>query len=259
MSADADHTPKRRPTRAEAKARTRRLLLDAAARTYARKGFAAASVEEIAEAAGFSIGAVYSNFGSKERLFVELLKERASQQVSRATEIMAEAQHGDDPVPALGRLLANAADKDPDFAPLQAEFWLYAVRNPPLLETLAEELRGPRSELASLMAKALNHIGAPETVSADAVATIAMALFQGLLRQRRIDAASVPDELLGQAMRWLFAGIAATSTPGAAPAAPAAAPTNATAPAPTNDTAPAATPAAGPPPADRPEDDEEKP
>ncbi len=247
VSADADHTPKRRPTRAEAKARTRQLLLDAAARTYARKGFAAASVEEIAEAAGFSIGAVYSNFGSKERLFVELLKERASQQVSRATEIVAEAQHGDDPVPALGRLLANAADKDPDFAPLQAEFWLYAVRNPPLLETLAEELRGPRSELASLMAKALSHIGAPETVSADAVATIAIALFQGLVRQRRIDSASVPDELLGQAMRWLFAGIAATGT------------TDAAAPAPTNDAAPAETPAAGPPPADRPEDDEENP
>ncbi|MFD8330893.1 TetR/AcrR family transcriptional regulator [Streptomyces lydicus] len=212
MSADADPTPNRRPTRAEAKARTRRLLLDAAARTYARKGFAGASVEEIAEAAGFSIGAVYSNFGSKDRLFVELLKERASEQVSRATKIVADAQTGDDPVPALGRLLANAADKDPDFAPLQAEFWLYAVRNPPLLETLAEELRAPRAELASLMGKALDHIGAPPAVSADAVATIAMALFQGLLRQRRIDPASVPDELLGQAMRWLFAGIAANGT-----------------------------------------------
>ncbi|TXD00137.1 TetR/AcrR family transcriptional regulator [Streptomyces sp. ISID311] len=212
MSPDADHAPKRRPTRAETKARTRRLLLDAAARTYARKGFAGASVEEIAEAAGFSIGAVYSNFGSKERLFVELLRERASEQVSRATRIVADAQAGDDPVPALGRLLANAADKDPDFAPLQAEFWLYAVRNPPLMETLAEELRGPRAELESLMGKALEHIGAPAAVPADAVATIAMALFQGLLRQRRIDPASVPDELLGQAMQWLFAGIAASGT-----------------------------------------------
>jgi AcrR family transcriptional regulator len=213
MSPDADPPP-RRPTRAETKARTRQLLLDAAARTYARKGFAGASVEEIAEAAGFSIGAVYSNFGSKDRLFVELLKERASEQVSRATQIVADAQTGDDPGPALGRLLANAADKDPDFAPLQAEFWLYAVRNPPLLETLAEELRGPRAELEALMGKALEHIGARGSVPADAVATIAMALFQGLLRQRRIDPASVPDELLGQAMQWLFAGIAAGDTAG---------------------------------------------
>ncbi|MET7799939.1 TetR/AcrR family transcriptional regulator [Streptomyces decoyicus] len=212
MSLDADATPKRRPTRAEAKARTRQLLLDAAARTCARKGFAGASVEEIAEAAGFSIGAVYSNFGSKERLFVELLRERASEHVSRATRIVADAQAGvDDPAPALGRLLAHVADDDPDFAPLQAEFWLYAVRNPQLMETLAEELRGPRAEMESLMSTALAHIGARESVSAEAVATITMALFQGLVRQRRIDPASVPDDLLGQAMQWLFTGIAAST------------------------------------------------
>ncbi|MEU9484868.1 TetR/AcrR family transcriptional regulator [Streptomyces decoyicus] len=212
MSLDADATPQRRPTRAEAKARTRQLLLDAAARTYARKGFAGASVEEIAEAAGFSIGAVYSNFGSKERLFVELLRERASEHVSRATRIVADAQAGaDDPAPALGRLLAHVADDDPDFAPLQAEFWLYAVRNPQLMETLAEQLRGPRAEMESLMSTTLEHIGARESVSAEAVATITMALFQGLVRQRRIDPASVPDELLGQAMQWLFTGIAAST------------------------------------------------
>ncbi|GGN56930.1 TetR family transcriptional regulator [Streptomyces kronopolitis] len=238
MSPDADRPPPRRPTRAETKARTRRLLLDAAARTCARKGFAGASVEEIAEAAGFSIGAVYSNFGSKDRLFVALLKERASEQVSRATKIVADAQAGDDPVPALGRLLANAADKDPDFAPLQAEFWLYAVRNPALLETLAEELRGPRAALEDLMVKALEHNGARGAAPADAVATIAMALFQGLLRQRRIDPASVPDDLLGQAMQWLFAGIAAGDTAGAP------------GPGSTDDTSAAADPAA----ADRPEE-----
>ncbi|MEV6563634.1 TetR/AcrR family transcriptional regulator [Streptomyces kronopolitis] len=237
MSLDADRTPPRRPTRAETKARTRRLLLDAAARTCARKGFAGASVEEIAEAAGFSIGAVYSNFGSKDRLFVELLKERASEQVSRATKIMADAQAGDDPGPALGRLLANAADKDPDFAPLQAEFWLYAVRHPPLMETLAEELRGPRAALEDLMVQALEHNGVRDAAPADAVATIAMALFQGLLRQRRIDPAGVPDALLGQAMQWLFAGIAAEAAAGGP------------GPGTTDDTAAAADPAA-----DRPEE-----
>ncbi|HTZ25378.1 MAG TPA: TetR family transcriptional regulator, partial [Streptosporangiaceae bacterium] len=47
--------PRKRLTRAEAKARTRELLLDAAARTFARKGFAGASVEEIAEDAGFTV------------------------------------------------------------------------------------------------------------------------------------------------------------------------------------------------------------
>lgn len=96
---------------------------------------------------------------------------------------------------------------------LQAEFWLYAVRNPELMETLAEQLRGPRAEMEGLMSTALEHIGARESVSAEAVATITMALFQGLVRQRRIDPASVPDDLLGQAMQWLFTGIAASTGP----------------------------------------------
>ena len=77
VDSDNDEKP-RRLTRAEAKARTRRRLLDAAARTFARKGYAGASVEEIAEAAGYSIGALYSNFGGKEELFLELMAGGAS-------------------------------------------------------------------------------------------------------------------------------------------------------------------------------------
>lgn len=209
----SDGAPRRR-TRTETKAATRRALLDAAARTFARKGFTGASVEEIAETAGFSIGAVYSNFSSKERMFVELLSERASAQVTEATRIMADAQAGvDDPVRALGRMLANTVEKDPDLAPLQAEFWLYAVRNPALMETLAERMREPQAAMRELMATMLRRSGADGQASADAVATVAVALFQGLVRQRRIHPADVPDELLGQAMRWLFAGIAASDSP----------------------------------------------
>jgi AcrR family transcriptional regulator len=205
----SEETPRRR-TRAEAKARTRQLLLDAAARTFARKGFVGASVEEIAETAGFTIGAVYSNFGSKERMFVELLSTRASAQVTQATRIMADARAGvDDPVRALGQMLANTVDKDPDFAPLQAEFWLYAVRNPEVMEILAERMREPQAAMETLMQAALERVDRHREVSAKAVSTIAIALFQGLVRQRRVHPADVPDELLGQAMRWLFAGIAA--------------------------------------------------
>jgi AcrR family transcriptional regulator len=196
---------RRRTTRAEAKARTRALVLDAAARTFARKGFAGASVEEIAEAAGFSIGAVYSNFASKEELFVELLSGRASDRVAEAAAVLAdEAAAAQDPLPALGRMLTAVADKDLDAAPLQAEFWLYAVRNPALLETLAARMREPRDTLAALVAPELDGDAPPH-----AVATIIMALFHGLVQQRRTDPDTVPDDLFGQALGWLFDGIAA--------------------------------------------------
>jgi AcrR family transcriptional regulator len=200
------HDGRRRPTRAEAKQRTRELLLDAAATTFARKGYSGASVEEIAEAAGFSIGALYSNFTGKEQLFLELLSSRASGRVSAAAEILADTD-GPDPLGALGGLLVDVADKDMDFAPLQAEFWLYAVRNPETMDTLADRMREPREALAGLVGDAMRRHGTSPEVSVDAVSTVVFALFQGLVRQRRIDPASVPPELFGQALRWLVTGL----------------------------------------------------
>jgi AcrR family transcriptional regulator len=200
--------PRHRLTRAEAKARTREQLLDAAAHTFARKGFAGASVEEIAESAGYTIGALYSNFGSKEQLFLELLTVRARQRAVSATEILsAGGEGGTDPVEMLSRLLVAVADSDTDFMALQAEFWLYAVRNPAAMEAFAAQQRGQADALESLVTAAMRQYGVPADVPAKSVTTLVFALFQGLVRQRRVDEAAVPDELVSQGLRWLFAGL----------------------------------------------------
>lgn len=214
MNTGSDETEEkpRRLTRAETKARTRRLLLDATARTFARKGFAGSSVEEIAEAAGYSIGAVYANFGSKEQMFIELMKSRVAEHVERAGQIMDGVENGTvDPTKELGRLLTRTADEDPDFAPLQAEFWLYAVRNPEMMSALAEQLRGPHDLLTEQMGRALDRVGGRDEVPAESVATVVLALFQGLARQRRLDPATVPDDLYVQAVRWMLYGIGASA------------------------------------------------
>src|SRR3954453_12610378 len=65
-----------RLTRAEKQAQTRQALLDAAREVFIERGFAGASVEQITAAAGFTRGAFYSNFGSKEELFAELLQQQ---------------------------------------------------------------------------------------------------------------------------------------------------------------------------------------
>jgi AcrR family transcriptional regulator len=209
------YVSRKRLTQAEGKARTRELLLDAAARTFAAKGFAGASVDEIAQAAGYTVGALYSNFGSKERLFVELMRSRAGDRVDEAIRIMNDGDLGDhDRLRALGRMLVNVADKDLDFVPLQAEFWLYAVRNREAMAQLA--LPGPQHDaMRPMIEDALRRRGREQDVSADAVSTIVRALFQGLVRQRRINPDSVPEELFGQALHWLFTGIEASGSRGA--------------------------------------------
>jgi AcrR family transcriptional regulator len=203
VNADEEAAGKRL-TRAESKARTRERLLDAAARTFARKGYAGASVEEIAQSAGYSIGALYSNFGGKQELFLELMSGRASRRQAMVAEIL---QADDDPAEAIARLLERTGSPDPDLMALRAEFWLYAVRNPEAMGALTAQRREQIDALVEVISAAMSRSNVPAGVSASAVATVALAMFQGLMRQRRIDPERVSGELLAQGLRWLFAGL----------------------------------------------------
>ena len=218
MTENPDQTLPRpkRLTRAEAKARTRELLLDAASEVFASKGLAGASVEEIAERAGFSIGALYSNFTGKEELFLELMAHRAHERVADTGQLLTEGRGQEQelagrPWQALGQQMIDTADKNMDLVPLQAEFWLYAVRHPEAMEAFAERVRKRREPLERLLAIEFDRDGGdyPDDL-ASRVAIVISALFQGMVRQRRIDQDNVPPELYGDALRWLFTGIRAT-------------------------------------------------
>jgi AcrR family transcriptional regulator len=210
---------RRRLTRAEAKARTREQLLGAAARVFAQKGFAGASVEEIAESAGYSTGALYSNFSSKEQLFLELLSARRShglqRQVAVVAEVLEKADAGDaEPLSVLCEFFAKVAGRGTELAALQAEFWLYAVRNPEALGIMAAATDGQIDALEPLAALMMERSGAAAGISPNAVTRVVLGLFQGLMRQRRVNPEAVPDELLAQAITWLFAGMRPAAPPG---------------------------------------------
>lgn len=202
-----------RLTRAQAKARTRESLLEAATTVFASKGFAGASVEEIAEQAGFSIGALYSNFAGKEYLFLELMSSRAHERVADTSQVLQEWHASTGPLAwqALGQQMADVADKDMEIAALQAEFWLYAVRYPEVMRTFAERIRHRREPLEQLIADELEKDGGGyQDDLAPRLAIVIFALFQGLVRQRRIDPDNVPADLYGDALRWLVTGVRAT-------------------------------------------------
>jgi AcrR family transcriptional regulator len=209
MTVEQGATKPKRLTRAESKARTRELLLESAAESFARNGYAGASVEEIAENAGYSIGALYSNFGGKERLFLELIKTRATGQIAEAAARIDERQaDGGKVAGGLGRLLVETADNDIVFESLHAEFWLYAVRNPDVMATLAARLDEAQDDLAELLARTLSRDGELPDQSLRPMATVVFALFHGLVQQRRINPESVPEELFEYALTCLFKGMA---------------------------------------------------
>jgi AcrR family transcriptional regulator len=211
MNVSQAQPERQRLTRAQAKARTREALLEAAATVFGNKGYTGASVEEIADLAGFSIGALYSNFAGKEELFLELMASRAHERVAGTTQVLEDA-HGSagPPWQALGQQMADEADKDMQVAALQAEFWLYAVRHPEAMRTFAARVRRRREPLEQLIASELDRDGGYPNDLADRLAIVISALYQGLVRQRRIDPDNVPAELCSDALRWLITGMRAT-------------------------------------------------
>lgn len=196
-------------TRAQSKEQTRRRLLDAAAQVFARRGYAAASVEEVAESAGFSVGAVYSNFAGKDDLFAALMTDRAVNRMDEVAEIITSARdESADPLRALGAMLIEMADKDIDSAVLRTEFWLHAVRNPELMQIEAQSSAKTLDAVRGILSNMLDRNGVDvDQVSVDDFATTTLALFGGLIRQRRIEPERVTDEMFGQALRWQIAGM----------------------------------------------------
>ena len=110
---------------------TREYLLQAAAQVFAERGFYAATLDEVAAAAGFTKGAVYSNFKNKEDLFLALLEDSYAREITalRATidgsDIPPEARIGD-----FVSLIGGELDRVPNMGALYLEFHLYALRSP---------------------------------------------------------------------------------------------------------------------------------
>jgi len=198
--------PRRRLTRAEAKEGTRRQLLAAAAQVFARKGFAGASLEEIAEVGGYTTGALYYHFASKEQIFLELLQTGWSRQTANRVEAVARVFDDPtvDPFDALARLVVRRAARATDLEPLQGEFWLYALRHAEGMAIVAEQLRAQVEGLEPTIAALMERLGTSPGIAPEEMTTVALALFQGLSRRRRIDPEAVPDDLFARVLRRLF-------------------------------------------------------
>jgi AcrR family transcriptional regulator len=198
----------------EKKKNSRTKLLDAAFLVYTERGYEGASLERVAEAAGFSKGAVYSNFASKDELFFELLASRIDEGIE-SSRIAAEKQRkgrsragkGDAAARAIGRELRSFVEANPEWQLLFFEFWLRCVRNEKLRAQLAERRRAWREKIAesveTRVAAEGAHIGRTEAMD---FATTVLALSNGLGIEGLIDPKAAPPRLFGELMSRIIAG-----------------------------------------------------
>jgi AcrR family transcriptional regulator len=200
----ASETPARRSRREERKEETRRELIESAARTFARRGFQGASLEEIAREAGYSTGAIYWHFKGKDDLFLGVFEAYAR---SRAAEIAAVRETAEGDFPTRERAFADnwmrRADEEPEIVMLVLEFAAHAWRNPELRAALAERLAIVRDAVAGFLEEDARRAGVELPLPADDVATALRELGVGLALARLGDP-GIRAELFGDFVESYF-------------------------------------------------------
>jgi AcrR family transcriptional regulator len=173
---------KKRLTRTESRLETKTRLLESAAQLFARGGYEGASVDLIAESAGYSKGAFYSNFESKETIFLELLDAHKRREIEGLAQLLAR----DVSAPELLSLIRDSEawrGSDFDFGLLSAEFQLQACRDKTFAKTYAKLHRTHRDTMAGLITKLFAKLDRIPPTDPTTLADIIMALTTGLSLQ----------------------------------------------------------------------------
>lgn len=191
-----DPAVRRRPPRDE----VRRALLDAAAELFARGGIDATSLDDVARAAGFTKGAVYSNFGSKDGLVDALAEDRISAYLDLGLAAVSDvAVPLEQQARDLGDRLSAAAEEQRDWHLLFLELWQRAVRGEGA-QAFRERRRDLHHVVSAAIAEHVDAAGVDAPLPAEELATVLMALSNGLAIERHADPGSVADDLLGRVL-----------------------------------------------------------
>ncbi len=187
-------------------ATSREQLLAAAARVFARNGYHGASMSEIAAEAGFSKGALYWSFASKEELFFALLDE-LDEQLRALIAASASAPADRDISEEISRNISAVLEDGRDVVLLFHEYSALAVRDPKIAARYAERNARLRRELAASMRSRHETAGIPMALPAEQLATAVIALVDGLSIQRLTEPDAVPEDLFGQILSLIDDGM----------------------------------------------------
>ena len=194
-----------RLSRAEQSERNRALLLAAARRVFLERGYHGASVDQIADAAGFSTGVVYSQFGGKADLFLALLEARIAERAAgnaRAVEGLAGGE-------GVARLLEHAASVDraePEWGLLVIEFRVLAARDPELGRRYAAAHQRTLAGMERAVTGLYQRAGEPPPLPPADLARLLIAVGAGARLEQAAEPGSSPATVLAGLLARLIAG-----------------------------------------------------
>ena len=193
-----------RLSRAERREQTRQELLTAAEACFVTRGFHATSVDQVAEQAGYTKGAVYSNFSAKEDLFFAVYQRRVEHALTEVTPGLRQAG----PEHALNWLatsMIERRDRDDGWLAVFIEFWAHVLRHPELRDRFAAIHASFLEPLADAVRQLADDRGLtlPADVTASQVVLAWNAMEVGLGLERLTQPQTV-DVVVARRMGWLL-------------------------------------------------------
>lgn len=195
-----------RLTRAEQREKTRSCLVEAAAKVFSRRGYDKASLDEVAEEAGFTKGAVYSNFKGKEDLFLATIDAHFEERLRSIKRVLAEEPDEQGTAHAAGMDFMDKLNRDSEYFALFFEFWAYAQRNPTVKKKFLPRVQRFRSALAELF-EAKSDAGLELPIPSAHLASMLIAMAAGVAMERELDPKAVPDDMYAVMLQNFFRGM----------------------------------------------------
>ena len=156
-------------------------LLDAALETFAEIGFAAASVEDICRRGGFTRGAFYSSFTTKDELFAALYARETARELARVEEQLTGIELEDDPLAAAVERCLATFRADRTWVLVQSEYALHAARHPEAAAALRAHVDAVHLRIAALIDESAARTGLQLAIPPARLARILTALHDGLV------------------------------------------------------------------------------
>jgi AcrR family transcriptional regulator len=179
-----------RPTRDD----TCEKLFEAAARVFEEQGIGSASIEGIAAAAGFTRGAFYSNFKSKDELIIAMIEDHVAQSIRRNLDLLARHKTIADFIEALKVMDRSQQDPLGRSPLLHMEMILFVARAEKRRPELAKRLRARRKLVTDIVETTLKNSGKNGALNPTWTGAILLALEDGFRLHRLIDPETTPAD-----------------------------------------------------------------
>jgi AcrR family transcriptional regulator len=189
MATAAEPAPKRRR-----REETRQRIAAAALPVFARSGYERATVDEIVREAGYSKGAFYVHFESKEDLFWGMLEERISGQQDAFRQALDETRSAEENIQALLTTIFAIFRKDAMWSALFIEFVAHAARNDKVRERLAAMYQNWRDFTVETLNQGREVGRVRKDLDVEFVATVMIALIEGMIMQARLAPGAIRPE-----------------------------------------------------------------